>query len=96
MVIEFYFALDWVGNFKFSFGFVIAYCYLIVPNFVGLKNVVVFVFILSSYRVQKYLVDNYYLVGQYYSNLFFVGYFCNVNGFDGTNLHLRNRVVGIL
>ena len=33
MVMEFYFALDWVSIFDYFYGSVIAYYYLIMPNF---------------------------------------------------------------
>ena len=53
----------------------IAYKYLIVPNFAVEEIVVVYVvFDLSSYRVQRYLVDKYYLIDQNRFNYFFVGY----------------------
>ena len=57
------------------------------PNFAVEKSVVVFVFALSSCRVQKYLVGTYYLVGQFNSKYFFLGFFCTVVGFS------RNSVV---
>ena len=56
MVMEFHFALDWVSIFDYFHGSVIAYYYLIMPNFTVEESVVVFV--LSSSKLQKYLVDN--------------------------------------
>ena len=53
---EFHFALDWVSIFDYFYGSVIAYYYLIMPNFTVEESVVVFV--LSSSKLQKYLVDN--------------------------------------
>ena len=50
-------------------------------NFVFEEGVVLFVvFVPSSCRVQKYLVDKYYVVDQFYSILF-VGYYSIVVDF---------------
>ena len=38
--------------------------------------------VLSSCRVQKDVVDKNYLVDRYYSNYFFVGFYCIVCHFD--------------
>ena len=51
MVMELHFALDWVSIFDYFYGSVIAYYYLIMPNFTVEESVVVFV--LSSNKLQS-------------------------------------------
>ena len=52
---------------------VMVYFYYMMPNFVFEGKIVLFVvFVWSAFRVQKYLVDNYYLVDQYHSSYYFV------------------------